>query len=270
MARLSLRGQRVLVTGASAGLGAEFALQLARDHGAHPVLVARRRDRLEALAEQLKAHGVAPEIAPADLSRDSNVAALLDTVDTDAAPLGAAILNAGVTHFGHAVDQPWEGALGLLATNVLAPVRLASELSRRFKARPAGGAVMLVSSLAGFAPLPWQALYGGSKALVTSFGIALNHELRGSAASVTVFAPGGIATEMLSAMGGAFKQGDLGIMDADACARIALEGFIARRDVVVPGALNKLNAWAMQVGPRSMVLDSVSRIYRDALARLPG
>jgi len=270
MARLSLRGQRVMVTGASAGLGAEFARQLARDHGAHPVLVARRRDRLEALAEELKTFGVEPEIVPADLSRDADVGRLLEAIEPEGKPLGAAILNAGVTRFGHGVDQPWDAALSLLATNILAPVRMVTELARRFKARPEGGAVMLVSSLAGFAPLPWQALYGGSKALVTSYGIALNHELEGTNTSVTVFAPGGIATEMLGAMGGAFKQGDVGIMDADACARIALEGFMARRGLVVPGMLNKLNAWAMQVGPRSLVLNSVSRIYRDALVKQSG
>ncbi len=270
MARLQLRGQRVLVTGASAGLGAEFARQLARDHGAHPVLVARRLDRLEALATELKAFGVEPEVFPADLSRDDDVGRLLHALDADGKPLGAAILNAGVTRFGHGVEQPWDALLGLLATNVLAPVRMVTHLARSFKSRPEGGAVMLVSSLAGFAPLPWQALYGGTKALVTSYGVALNHELEGSGTSVTVFAPGGIATEMLGAMGGAFKQGDLGIMDADACARLALEGFIARRGLVVPGMLNKLNAWAMQVGPRALVMNSVSRIYRAALVKQLG
>lgn len=270
MKLVDLRGKRVLVTGASAGLGEEIARQLATVYGAHPVLVARRRDKLEALSTALLRDGITPEIECADMCNPADVARLLDRVDTDERPLAAAVLNAGVTLFGPAIEQDWSAASALLSTNVVAPVQMVTELAKRFKARPEGGALMMVSSLGGFAPFPWQALYGASKALMTSYGLSLSHELAGSGVSVTVFAPGGIATPMLDSLHGSFKKGDAGIMDVDACARIAIEGMVRRQPLVVPGMLNKLNRLLMELGPRQMVMHSVSRIYRGALVRRSG
>ncbi|MBL8605255.1 MAG: SDR family NAD(P)-dependent oxidoreductase [Myxococcales bacterium] len=265
MNNLDLRNRRVLVTGASAGLGEELARQLATVYGAHPVLVARRRDKLEALAASLRSHDITPEVEAADLSDPAEAEALLSRIDSDARPLAGAIFNAGVTLFGPSTTHASAAMLNLLATNVNVPVVMLTEMARRFAKRPEGGALMVVSSLAGTAPLPWQALYGASKALVTSYGLCLGHELRDTPVSVTVFAPGGIATPMLDQLGGAYKKGDFGIMDVDQCARIALEGMLARESLVVPGLLNKLNRFLMKVGPRDLVMQSVTQIYRNAL-----
>ncbi|MEZ4408648.1 MAG: SDR family NAD(P)-dependent oxidoreductase [Polyangiales bacterium] len=266
MQPLQLRGKWVLVTGASAGLGTEIARHLAKDHGANLILAARRRERLEALAEELTAaHGVSVECVPTDLSRPDDVGRLYESA-VQTRPVHAAVLNAGVTWFGHGIEQSWSDAEALLRTNVDAVVQLALRFTNHFREQ-GGGAVMMVTSLTAFAPFPYQALYGATKSLVTHYGVALSEELKGTGVSVTVFAPGGIATEMLDHMGGAFKKGDLGIMDADVCARHAVRGMVARRPLVVPGALNRMNALVMQLGPRAVVMRSVSNLYRKALAK---
>lgn len=266
MPPLQLREKWVLVTGASAGLGTELARQLARDYGANLVLAARRKDKLEALATELRAaHNVSVECVPTDLSQPDELDRLF-TATVSTHPLHAAVLNAGVTWFGHGIDQPLSSVEALLRTNVDAVVKLTLRYAKHF--RDAGdGALLLVTSMTAFAPSPYQALYGATKSLVARYGFALSEELRDSPVSVTVFTPGGIATDMLDQLGGTFKRGDIGIMDADVCARYALRGMVARRQLVVPGALNQLNAILMRHGPRAAVLRSISTIYRKALAK---
>ncbi|MFN3587103.1 MAG: SDR family NAD(P)-dependent oxidoreductase, partial [Moraxellaceae bacterium] len=123
---MELAGRWVLVTGASSGLGEEMARQLARDHGASLILVARRADRLEALAGELsRAHGVRCRVLPADMTRAEDV----EKVFAQAIAIGdvqAVILNAGITHFGQHVELGRAALEQLIATNVGSVVRLTS------------------------------------------------------------------------------------------------------------------------------------------------
>jgi hypothetical protein len=267
--KLSLEGKKVLVTGASSGLGLEMARQLARDHKAHPVLVARRRERLVALAEELRAHGVSPEVVAADLSKPED----LERCFGEATALGvdAVILNAGVTWFGRTLEHPLPDVTNLVATNVTAVVSLCQRFVPWLLAKGTSGAVMLVSSMAGFQPMPFQAVYGGSKAFVTSYGLALSEELRDRDVSVTVFCPGGIATEMMESAGFSTKypKGHPMVMDVEPCARLALGAMIARKRVFVPGGLNKVAAFFAQVSPTKLVTRLVANDYRGALPALP-
>lgn len=270
MEKLSLRGRWTLVTGASSGLGVELARLVAAEHGGNVVLVARRRDRLEALAKELReAHKVEVHCVGADMTRREDVDRAFEEATAEGRALCAMVLNAGVTYFGRALEQSYEDLLALVQTNVLSNLRFVQRFAPYAQAQQPDAAVMLVSSLAGFSPMPWQAAYGGSKAFLSNFGQALVEELRGKSPSVTVFAPGGIATEMLdtSGIGRKFKAGDLGIMAADKCARIALEGMLRRRALVVPGVLNKVSTVAMRLAPRQFVAGRISALYREALPK---
>jgi short-subunit dehydrogenase len=269
MKRLELGGKYTLVTGASSGLGLELARLVAREHKGNLVLVARRQDRLEALAEELRReHKVEVQCLPADLTRPEDVTRVYEE-STRGRRIHAAILNAGVSYFGPSLGLGFEDFEKLLATNVTSVFYLAQRFAAHLLEPDAGGGggVMLVSSMAGTMPMTYQAAYGGTKAFLNGYGVALGQELGARGVGVTVFVPGGIATEMGQKSGTArkFKKGDMGMMDADECARVALEGFLARRRFVVPGALNQLSDLLLRFLPRTAAAAMTERIYRGAL-----
>ena len=243
-----------------------MAKQLVQEHGANVIAVARRRDRLESLRDELTNGTSVVHPLVADLATPADVTRLVAEA-TELGDVRGVILNAGVTYYGHALDQDLEAFDKLLATNVTALVHLCQRFSRYFQAKKNDGGVLLVSSMAGFAPLPYQAAYAATKAFVTSYGRSLAYELKGKGVNVSVFAPGGIATEMLelSGLNRKFKAGDVGIMSAEECARLALDGFKKRRMLTVPGASNKLMAAGMKLAPNGVLLPAIAKIYEGSL-----
>jgi short-subunit dehydrogenase len=271
MHALDLSGKYTLVTGASSGLGLEMARIIARDHHGHLVLVARRLDRLEALADELrKAHKVDVVCIQADMTKKEDVTRTFEEA-TRGRAITAAILNAGVTYFGRGLDHDFEHFEQMLATNVTSVVWLTQRFAHHMVNHNPGGGVMIVSSVAGTTATPYQAAYSGTKAFLNNFGMALAEELVDDPVSVTVFVPGGIATEMgdKSGLSRKFKKGDVGMMDVDVCARRAVEGLIARERFVVPGALNLFNDFILRFTPRAFAAAMAARIYRDALPPKP-
>ena len=263
---LDLSGRRVFITGASAGLGQALAYRAAQEHRADIVAVARRRERLDALKHDIESrYNVKVTPIVTDLTQVEAAQRAFDIAVADG-PIHAAILNAGVTAYGRVLEHSKPSIDSILQTNVSTLVLLAQAFGKHMVANGDGG-LMLVSSVAGFAPMPYQAVYGASKAFVTSYGLALRHELRGSGISVTVFAPGGMATEMLelSGLSRKFKADDVGIMSADQCARIALQALIKRKGLSVPGPGNKLASLGMRLGPQPLVMHLIDRIYRGGL-----
>lgn len=262
--KLDLAERWVLVTGASSGLGREIARVLARSHRANVVVTARRLDRLEALREELERDaGVECVAIAADLTDPGAVDALFADATRDRA-IDAIVVNAGVTYYGAHGDASDAAVDAMLATNVHAAVRLTTRALAAFDRRGHDGGVLLVSSLAGEFGLPYQAAYSGTKAFVTRFGRALRTERRGHPGSITVFAPGGIATEMLDDSGLAkkFAPGSAGVMAAEACARAAVDALVARRGFVVPGLVNKLGYIASRLLPTACTQALLRRAYR--------
>jgi short-subunit dehydrogenase len=262
---MALSGRYVLVTGASSGLGREIARVIARDYHGHVIAVARREQRLNELAQELRQRfGATVVPIVADLTRAQDVERCFAQA-TEGRSVYGAVLNAGVTYYGKALSQSAASVETLVATNAMAPVRLAQLFGRYLVEQGESGGMLLVASMAGLVPMPYQALYGGTKALLTSFGLALREELRGSGVSLTVFAPGGIATEMLdlSGLSAKFAADGPGMMTAEACAAAAVRAFVARRALVVPGTMNRVTAWLMQVLPRSWVVPIVAHLYRQ-------
>lgn len=265
MKPMDFRGRWVLVTGASSGLGQEMARQLARDYGANIVAVARRADRLEALKQELEPTGVKVLPMTADLQRTEDVDRVCEAA-TQGEPLYGAVLNAGITHFGDWHELGWDGFSRMLSTNVTSVVRFTTHLLPYLEKQNEGGGVMLVSSMAGLSPVPYQAAYSGTKAFLVHYGCSLYHELRDKNVSVTTFAPGGIATEMTE--GERFNSLRSWLMPVDRCARSGLEGFRQRKYLHVPGVVYKLLAALSNVAPEPFASSRVAAEYRASLESL--
>ncbi len=191
-----------MITGASAGIGTEFARQLAaRGHGVF--LVARREDRLRELASEIERdHGVRAEFAACDLGDAAdrrNLPGLVARRELDVAVL---VNNAGFTTVGDVHRNP-DRQLGMIHVNVEALVDLTTQWLPGMVDRGAG-AVINVASIASFQPIPVQAVYAATKAFVRSFSEAVSAEVRGSGVTVTALCPGPVATEFVEA--GGFKS----------------------------------------------------------------
>ncbi len=237
-----------LVTGASSGVGAEFARQLAA-RGYDVALVARRRERLDGLARELERRGAKTTVVVADLAVDGAAGALLAELDGRGVRPELLINNAGVGLYGGALGQSLEKVGAMLRLNVLALTDLALRLGSRMAERGAG-LIVNVSSTASFQPDPWMAVYGASKAYVTSFSLALAEELAPKGVHVMALCPGPTRTEFNETAGvrAAHDAGWLYI-GADRCVALALRGLDRRRRVVVTGWGNAIAAFFSRRAP---------------------
>jgi uncharacterized protein len=234
-------GRTILITGASSGLGSEFARQLA-PVAAKMVLVARRDDRLQALESELKAKNTALEVfaRSVDLRDQRDLERFCDWLDESGLALDFLINNAGLGDHGPFVNSEWARINSLLQVNINALTYLTFRVLPIIK-RSGRGVVLNVSSIASFLPLPNNAVYAATKAYVTSFSEAVRAELRSSNVSVTVLCPGPVTTEYLSH---ATRVGDRAghtapflLVSAEEVVRQALEAAAKGRASVVPGVL---------------------------------
>lgn len=252
----------MLVTGASSGLGTEMARVLADRCRANVILAARREGRLRQLSDELQAvHGVQVDVFPVDLTNDNAIEQLVEHALHR--QVAAAVLNAGVTHFGPYEELPLESFKRMLQINVTSVVHLATRLIPSMRACEEGGGILLVSSLAGIVPVPYQTVYSGTKAFLVAFGTNLHEELRSSGVTVTTYAPGGIATEMTA--GTRFDDLRGWLMPADKCTQEGIDALVGRGNLYVPGLLNQAGAWLGRALPRGLVATVVGSRYRAAL-----
>jgi hypothetical protein len=247
-----------LVTGASSGIGAEIARELARrGHGV--TLVARREDRLKALAADLAgAHGVRTEVLAADLTDADSRAELPHRLDERGLIADVVVNNAGFTTMGPVQRADRARELALVRTNVEAVVDLCTLFVPGMATRHRG-AVLNTASTAAFQPLPGQAGYGASKAFVLSYSRALGAELRGSGVTVTALCPGPVETGFAEVAGMTDEEAGealptiMWVAAADV-AKAAVDGLAAGRAVVIPGPANRAAAALAYLAPKSLIL----------------
>jgi short-subunit dehydrogenase len=252
MNAIAAPGRTALVTGASSGIGVEFARQLGR-RGYAVVLVARRRDRLEALADELRGLGCSSVVLATDLSAPGAVRGLLEELDAKGIELDVLVNNAGVGLYGAALDHAPERIEAMLRLNVMTVTELGLAVGRRM-GRSGRGTIINVSSTASFQPDPWLAVYGASKAYVTSLSLALGEELAPRGVRVLTLCPGLTRTEFDEVAGvRAAKSADWMYMSAARCVRTALRGLDGRRRIVVPGLLNRIAAFLARRAPLGLV-----------------
>jgi short-subunit dehydrogenase len=254
-------GSTALVTGASSGIGADVARQLAeRGHGV--TLVARREDRLAALAEEIesKLH-VRAEAIGCDLSDHAGRERLVQELHARGREVSVLINNAGFGSAGPFQDLDLDDELRMVRTNVEAVVHLCGVYVPQMIERGAG-AVMNVASTAGFQPLPRQSTYSASKAFVLSFTEVLSSDLKGTGVTATALCPGPVKTEFMDQHEGFdVSSPDFVWMSAEECARIGVKGLERGKRVVVPGVGNRIGTLAGQHAPRSVLLAAARRFY---------
>jgi uncharacterized protein len=231
-----------LVTGASSGIGSEFARALAA-RGDDLVVVARDVSRLDALAERLEAeHGVDVEVLSADLTSKKGRAVVEARLESAEPAVDLLVNNAGMGTYGKFAELSREGEARVIRLNVLAVLQLSHAALPGMIERGRGG-IINVSSLAGHQPTPLNATYGGTKAFVTSFSQALHEELRGTGVKVMVLCPGFTRTEFQERAG--LDSGSVPSFmwqTPEPVVAAALRAYDQGRAVCIPGALNQAGA----------------------------
>lgn len=191
----SLKGRVALVTGASSGLGAQFAKALA-DNGAAVALVARRADRLKSLKDEIEVKGGRAVVIEADVTDHAAVARAFDTVEKAFGTVTILVNNAGIAHGGRAVEMPPEEWRKVLSTNLDAVFFWAQEAARRLLVAKKQGAIVNIASVLGLAVSKGAVAYAAAKAGVVQVTKALAVELAFKGVRVNSIAPGWFVTEM--------------------------------------------------------------------------
>jgi short-subunit dehydrogenase len=252
-----------LITGASSGIGLELAKLFARD-GYDLVLVARRREKLETLGEDLgRRHGIRFRAIAADLADPAAPAEIVRQLAAALVAVDIIVNNAGFGELGPFATTDLETERRMIQVNVTALTVLTKLFLPGMLARRRGR-ILNVASTAGFAPGPLMAVYYATKAYVISLSEALAEELRGSGVSVTVVCPGPTLTEFqaVAHMESARLFRLPGVMDAGAVARAAYAGLMRGKRMVVPGLLNRALLLVIRLSPRGVVV-RVARLFQE-------
>ncbi len=230
-----------IVTGASGGIGLEFARQLA-DRGYHLVLVSRSLSRLEAAARDLAAPGREIRLVPLDLSDPDGARRLIEQTEAWQITPEVLINNAGRGDWGRFLDRPLDSLDAMVRLNVSALIQLSHHYGRRMVERRRGY-LLQVASTAAFQPVPSYAAYAATKAFVLSFSRALDHECRPRGVSSTALCPGPTDTDFFRVAGQKPNAIFRAILQPpERVARAGLDAMFRRRAVHVPGLVNKLTA----------------------------
>jgi short-subunit dehydrogenase len=256
----NLSGKTALITGASSGIGEEMAKILAAN-GTHLVLVARRIDRLEKLAQELATqHGIHASALAMDLGVPGAAAQLFAKTEGAGKRIDILVNNAGFAREGNFLDLPVENHLAVNQLNMTALTEAAWHFGRAMRARGEGW-LLNTASYGAFTPIPKLAIYAAGKAYVLSLGEAIAEELAPHGVVVTSLCPGGTTTEFTDVAGqtvDGIKK--LGMMSAAAVARDGLEGLARGQRVVIPGLMYKSTATLLRLLPSKLKVKVTDRV----------
>jgi short-subunit dehydrogenase len=258
-----LKNKWALVTGASSGLGADFARILA-SLGCHLILTARRQERLKALKKEIMTDfGVSVKVIPMDLSLPEAPQQLYDQLKSDGVTVDVLINNAGFGIYGEFLDTDWERTQQMLQLNMLTVTHLTWLFARDMQSRNFGY-ILHVASNGAYQPSPLYAAYSASKGFVLNFSEALNYELRDTNVKCTALAPGTTVTEFHRVAG----QDESSLyyrltkMDSMTVARKGIQALLAGRPSLVPGWTVSLLAWSSQRAPRRLATAMAAWLMR--------
>jgi short-subunit dehydrogenase len=247
-----------VITGASAGIGSEFARELtSRGYGV--TLVARREDRLRELAAEL---GERADVHACDVTDPNARKGLAEALAAAGKTVDIVVNNAGFSTSGPFWQTDRDRELDMVRTNIEAVVDFCALFAPGMVERGSGG-ILNVASTASFQPLPMQAGYAATKAFVLSFTESLHAELAGTGVNVSALCPGPVKTEFVDVAEIPDADRMPGFMWADAAevAEAGIKGLERGKRVVIPGVLNRAGAIGGQHAPRSLYLRVASRVH---------
>jgi uncharacterized protein len=253
-----------LVTGASAGIGVALARELAR-HGARLILTARRLDRLETLAAELRGHGVDVRTGVADLNDPAAPQQIYDATEGAGIPVDILINNAGVGHFGAFHTNPMEQELSQVRVNCEAVVRIARLFVPRMVERGRGW-VLITASTASFQPVPYISTYAATKAFDRFFALGLAQEVARYGVKVTALCPGPTESEFFDVAGTGFLR-NRRVQSAEEVARLGIDALARGQRTFVPYFSGRFTAFLVRFLPVGLITHFVDRAARPALPR---
>lgn len=264
--KLNYAHQRILITGASAGIGRDMARLLAARGAKALILVARRQDALEALKREIQAEypAVAVHVCPCDLSDLSAIDDLLKLISREVGAVDILINNAGMGDYGLFENADWNKLERMLRLNVEALTYLTYKLVPPMIAL-GRGAVLNISSGFGMFFMPGMSVYAATKHYVTAFTEALRGELRGTGVIVSQACPGPVATEFGDVAGTSESIPGPIMMPSEACAREILDGFARGRALVIPGLLISIGTNLGRLVPRPLLRLALSPMRKRLL-----
>jgi short-subunit dehydrogenase len=260
--KIDLNGKTALITGASGGLGMEFARQFA-ELGSSLILVARRKERLQGLQTEISGrYGVPVEYVEMDLTEEGAPKQLYDQIKTSGKTVDILVNNAGLGLFGPFWETPWERLHQMLELDIV----VLTQLTRLYAADMAKrnfGYILLIGSTGSFQPTPTYAAYSAAKSYVLSLGEALHYELRHTAVKCTVLCPGVTRTEFLEVAGQkpTVYQRTM-MMEGEVVVRIGINALVKGRASVVSGWTNALLAWSTRFLPRQALAAASARLMQ--------
>ena len=245
MAELS--GKRALVTGASSGIGAAIARILA-DKGANLVLTARRKEQLDAVAEECRARGATVDVIVADLGTPGAAA----TLWAAAGEVDILVNNAGFGYFRPFAEVEAAREAELVQLNITSLVELSRAFIATRKSAASKSYLLNIASIGAYQAVPNMALYTASKAFVRNFTEALHDELKSTSASATVVCPGGTKTEFHAQAGAGDYSwiANASMMSAEECAQKSVRAMLKGKRTYIPGFINKLSCFGVRLVPR--------------------
>ena len=263
--------ENVLITGASAGIGRELAIEFARN-GHNLIISSRRKSTLDKLATEIHSlHGVDVHAIAADLTLPTGPEELLNQIADDGLSLDVLVNNAGMIDVGPFHESSPDDILNLLQLNIVALTKLCRSVVPDFLAQ-GHGKILNVASLAGFQPIPMMAVYASSKAFVLSLTEALSEELKGSGVSVSALCPGLTKTGMVDEVSGQMNQSIPSIFLSDPV-EVAKRGYslCMKGGVIdVPGIGNQFSAAWAQTQPRWLTRSVSGFFSRQSLGMNKG
>ncbi len=254
-----------LITGASNGIGLELARVFAT-RGHNLILVARSRDRLEALKKELEAaHKVQVEFVAQDLGLSDSARKLFETVKSRGWEVDYLVNNAGFGDFGAFLETSWPKEDQMIRLNVLTLVGLTKHFSQDMAKRKRGR-IMNVASTAAFQPGPLMAVYYATKAFVLHFSEAINEEFREHGLSVTALCPGPTQSgfQDAAAMGESRLVKNRRLPTSADVAGYAYRSMMKGKAVAIHGLMNKILAWSVRFTPRFVIV-KVARYIQESV-----
>ncbi len=253
-----------LITGASSGLGIDFARLFAKD-GIDVVLLARSSEKLEKIALELqKSYGINTHVLVKDLSNEADLNSIFPELQSQKIEIDYLVNNAGFGHHTAFADLSWKDHQALIRVNIEALTQLTHEfLTPMLEKRK--GRILQIASTASFQPGPYMALYYASKAYVRSFGEALSKELEDTGVSVTILCPGPTKTAFFDKAGmnqmRLLKAGQM--QTSEEVAKFGYRKMMQGKRTVISGMMNKMGAMAVRFVPKGIILNAVKALHNS-------